>query len=152
MEPIDKNNLAKKNNGTPEIETQKDENKADKKRILIIDDERQVRVILKKMLGDKEFDITTASDGNEGMILFNENPFDLVITDIIMPEKEGIEVINELRANYPDVPIIAISGGGQNAPGHYLEVAKILGANAIFEKPIERKKILNAVKKSLKLQ
>ena len=152
MEPIEKNMLTKKSSKIPVIEAQKDENKANKKRILIIDDERQIRVILKKMLGDKEFDITTASDGNEGMTLFNEKPFDLVITDLIMPQKEGIEVINELRTDYPDVPIIAISGGGQNAPGHYLEVAKILGANAIFEKPIERKKILNAVKKSLKLQ
>ena len=152
MKPVKKNGLAKTRSKTPDIDVVKDENKSNKKRILIIDDERPVRVILKKMFEDKEFHITTASNGKEGMILFREKPFDLVITDIIMPEKEGIEVINELKTDYPDVPIIAISGGGQNAPGHYLEVAKILGADSIFEKPIERKKLLNAVKKNLKLQ
>ena len=120
-------------------------------RILIIDDEHQVRVMLKKRLERKGFSITTASDGNEGMHLFNKEQFDLVITDIIMPEKEGVEVIQELRKCNHNLPIIAISGGGKIAPEYYLELAKSLGANEIFEKPIDKDKFLNAINKALKI-
>ena len=121
------------------------------KQILIIDDETQIRLMLKKILEREGFRATVASDGKEGMDLFNNEPADLVITDIIMPEKDGLEVILELKKSYPDVPIIAISGGGKNSSSHYLDMAKLLGANAIFEKPIDKEELLNAVKKYLPL-
>ncbi len=119
-------------------------------KILIIDDESQVRTLLKKMLQREGYDVVTASDGHEGVNMFKKDPVDLVLTDIIMPEKEGIEVIQELRQSYPDLPIITMSGGGRNSPESYLSVAKLLGANAVFEKPVEREKLLSAIKKALK--
>ncbi len=120
------------------------------KQILIIDDESQIRCMLNKMLEKEGFSVITASDGKEGMNLFNKWPADLVITDIIMPDKEGIELIMELR-QHSDVPIIAMSGGGLSSPFEYLELAKLLGANAVFEKPIHRKELLNVVNKALNL-
>jgi len=122
------------------------------KQILIIDDEPQIRSMLKKMLEQEGFDIIVASDGKEGMKLFEKDPVDLVITEIIMPEKDGIEVIQALRQDYPDVPIIAMSGGGRNPPDGYLKMAKSSGAQATFEKPIEKKELLNAVKKALEFK
>ena len=121
------------------------------KQILIMDDESQIRSMLKKMLEQEGFNVIVASDGKEGMNLFKKEPCDLVITDIIMPGKEGIEIIQALRKEYPDVPIIAMSGGGRNSPDSYLNIAKLMGAHAIFEKPIKKEKLLNAVRKALKL-
>ena len=120
------------------------------KQILIIDDESQIRLVLKKMLVREGFSVISASDGKEGMKLFKKDVVDLVITDIIMPEKEGVEVIMELKKDYPDVPIIAISGGGQFSSKHYLDMAKLLGVNAIFDKPIYKDELLKEVKKCLK--
>ena len=122
------------------------------KRILIIDDEPQIRSMLKKMLEREGFNIIVASDGKEGMKLFEKNPADLVITDIIMPEKEGIEIILALRKDYPDVPIFAMSGCGIKPPDGYLKMAKLSGAQAIFEKPIKKEELLNAVKKALEFK
>jgi len=79
------------------------------------------------MLEREGFDIIVASNGKEGMKLFEKDPVDLVITDIIMPEKDGIEVILALRKDYPDVPIIAMSGGGIKPPDGYLKMAKLSG-------------------------
>jgi DNA-binding response OmpR family regulator len=119
------------------------------KRILIIDDEFSIRSMLKKMLEQEGFDIIVASDGKEGMKLFEKDPADLVITDIIMPEKDGLEIIQALRKGYPDVPIIAMSGGGRNPPDGYLNMAKLFGAQATFEKPLKKEELLNAIKKAL---
>ncbi len=121
------------------------------KLILVIDDDSQIRTMLKAMLEREDFSVIVASDGKEGMELFAQKPVDLIITDLIMPEKEGIEVIQELKKSNSKIPIIAISGGGKNSPDIYLNIAKLLGADAIFEKPFEKDKLINAVKKSLKL-
>jgi DNA-binding NtrC family response regulator len=121
------------------------------KQILIIDDEPQMRSMLKKMFEREGFDVTTASDGEKGIKTFKKNPADLIITDLIMPEKEGIELIMEFKKDYPDVPILAMSGGGRNSPDTYLNISKRLGAYAVFEKPIEKKELLAVIKKALKL-
>ena len=121
------------------------------KQILIIDDEPQIRSMLKMMLERAGFNVIVASDGKEGMKIFEKKSVDLVITDLIMPEKEGIEVIQELRKNNSNLPIIAISGGGKNSPDTYLNIAKLLGANAIFEKPVAKEKLIDAVNKALDL-
>ena len=68
-----------------------------------------------------------------------------------MPEKEGVDLIMELKKGFPDVPIIAISGGGRNSPESYLNIAKLLGADAILEKPVQKEKLLDTVRKVLKL-
>ena len=120
------------------------------KQILIIDDEPMIRSILRKMFENEGFKAITASDGQKGLELFNKEQVDLIITDIVMPEKEGTELIIELRKGHPDVPIIAISGGGKNPANDYLNIAKLLGANEVLEKPFTKKELLNAVKKVLK--
>ena len=116
------------------------------KQILIIDDEPLIGSMLKKVFEREGFNVIVASNGKEGMKLYKEKPPDLVITDLIMPEKEGIEIIMELRKEDPNLPIIAMSGGGLNAPDSYLNIANILGANAIFSKPIKIEELLNIVK------
>lgn len=119
------------------------------KQILVIDDEPSIRFLLKKMLEREGYAVITASDGDEGMKLFQESFFDLVITDILMPEKEGIEIIMEIKREHPDIPVIAISGGGFNSPGNYLNIAAAAGAAAALEKPVEKEALLSHVQNLL---
>ncbi len=114
--------------------------------ILIIDDESKVRLLLRKMFESRGYTVSEAADGNEGIALYRQKPADLIITDLIMPEKEGIETIIELKREYSDIKIIAMSGGGRLQHTGYLEVAKRLGAAFTFEKPIRREDLLQAVK------
>ena len=119
-------------------------------RILIFDDELAILLMLKKMLEKAGHEVAIALNGVEGMELFDKNTPDLIITDIIMPQKEGLETIIELRQKHPDLKIIAISGGGRIGPGEYLQTAKFLGANLVLSKPLIQKEFLEAV--SLLLQ
>ena len=112
-------------------------------RILIIDDEIRIRSMLRQMLERTGHEVVDAPDGDAGIKLYRNGPADLVITDLIMPEKEGLETIMELRCDFPDVKIIAISG--RVGPTGYLEVTKKLGAQRIFAKPFAVKEILQAV-------
>jgi DNA-binding response OmpR family regulator len=114
-------------------------------KIIVVDDEPSILLMLKKMLEKAGHEVDTASNGNEGIILFEKNKHDLLITDIIMPHKEGMETIIELRKKYPDLKIIAISGGGRISPDGYLPGAKLLGANMVFQKPLVQKEFLEAV-------
>ena len=118
-------------------------------RILIIDDDPQILDMLGQILEREGYDIVKASNGKEGIKLYRENPVDLIITDIIMPEKEGIETIFELRKDFPDLKIIAISGGGRIDPEEYLFVAQKLGVQRTFAKPIARAELLKAVRELL---
>jgi YesN/AraC family two-component response regulator len=115
--------------------------------ILIIDDETQIRVMLRKLLESRGYTVSDAPNGKEGVKCYRDNPADLIITDIIMPEKEGLETIMELKKLYSDIKIIAMSGGGKNNPDEYLNLAKLLGAKQIFHKPIENQKLLDAIEK-----
>ena len=114
-------------------------------RILVIDDDVQVRKMLRLTLAAEGFDVVEAQDGKVAMRLFRQDPSDLVITDLIMPEKEGIETIIELKRDFPDIKIIAISGGGRIDPKDYLYLAEKLGAQVTLEKPFSRKEVLEAV-------
>lgn len=115
-------------------------------RILIIDDEQPIRMMLRMMLESEGHTVTEAADGTEGIKLFRQDPQDLVITDLIMPEKEGIETIMELRKDYPEVKVIAISGGGRNNPEWYLKTAKLLGAKEVLVKPIRKEALLTVIR------
>ena len=115
-------------------------------RVLIIDDNDSFRKMLAEMLMRAGYEISEAVNGKIGVELYYKDPTELVITDIYMPEKDGREVIIELRQSYPDVKIIAISGGGKNSNTDYLSIAKNLGAQQIFSKPLEHKKFLDSVK------
>lgn len=118
-------------------------------RILIIDDDVQTLNMLRQMLEREGYEVMDAPDGKEGLKRYRENPTDLIITDLIMPEKEGIETIRELRRDFPDIKIIAMSGGGRVVPGDYLHMARMLGAQHTFAKPIEREELLAAVRELL---
>ena len=119
-------------------------------RILIIDDESQIRSMLRLMLERVGYEIAEAPDGIEGIRRYRENPADLIITDLIMPNKDGIGMIIDLKKEFPKVKIIAMSGGGVNRPEGYLDGAKKLGATRTLTKPIDREEMLKAVKETLK--
>ncbi len=119
-------------------------------RILIIDDEPQIRSMLKLMLEREGYEVVEAPDGVEGIKIYRQNPADLIITDLIMPNKDGIGMIIDLKKEFPDVNIIAMSGGGLNKPDGYLKGAKKLGAACALTKPIDREEMLKAVKNILK--
>lgn len=106
-------------------------------RILVIDDDDAIRLSLKLALEDADHLVDEAADGEEGMNRFRMRPADLVITDIFMPEKEGLETIDEIKRNYPKTKIIAISGGGSIGPEDYLEIAKRVGADCSLFKPFD---------------
>ena len=114
-------------------------------KILIIDDDNQFREMLHEMVKREGHTVFSAQDGAEGMKLFQQENPDLIITDIIMPEKEGLETILELKKSVPDVKIIAISGGGRSHPGDYLRTAKYFGADKTLTKPFSKNELLDAI-------
>jgi PAS domain S-box-containing protein len=118
-------------------------------RILLIDDEELVRSVMKRILEHEGFKVVEASNGNEGLMIFRNDPTDLVITDLLMPEKDGMEIIIEIQKTYPNTKLIAVSGGGKIGAEHYLEMAERTGAMLTLRKPIDRKKLLDAVYKVL---
>lgn len=105
------------------------------KRILIIDDEEPLRSMLRMSLEKMGYSVLEAGDGRVALALFKAQPADLVITDLMMPEKEGLETIRELRKGHPDLKIIAMSGGGRTDARDNLKMAKLFGATAVFAKP-----------------
>jgi CheY-like chemotaxis protein len=119
-------------------------------RILVIDDDEQVLDMLYESLTREGYGVLRASNGEQGLRLYRQEPVDLIITDIIMPEKEGIETIIELRQDFPDVKIIAMSGGGRIGTKDYLHLAKIFGVQRTFTKPVARAQLLDAIKELLK--
>ena len=103
--------------------------------ILIIDDNQTVRRLLRQVLEGVGYSVVDASNGREGLSRFRQDPTDLVITDILMPDKDGLETILELRREFPDVKIIAFTG--ETGQGNFLDVAKLLGANRTLTKPFD---------------
>ena len=120
------------------------------KRILVIDDDDTLRAILKRLFYTAGYEVAVAEDGMAGIRIQQIEPFDLVMTDLVMPEKEGLEVIMEIRKKYPDTKIIAMSGGGRIHPDQYLELARNLGAQRVFSKPFKANEVLAAVRELLK--
>ena len=114
-------------------------------KIYVFDDEPSILLMIKKMLEKAGHEVEIALNGREGMELFKKNVPDLLVTDIIMPEMEGLETIFALRSKYPKLKIIAISGGGRISPSGYLPGAKLLWADLVFEKPLVQKEFLQAV-------
>jgi CheY-like chemotaxis protein len=114
-------------------------------RILVIDDDDQVREMLRQMMELAGHEVAVAANGEIGMRTYREQPADLIVTDIIMPEKDGWEAIVELRKEFPDVKIVAISGGARLGPYSYLAIAKRFGAQRVFAKPVEKAELLKAI-------
>ncbi len=115
-------------------------------RVLVIDDDPGVRAMLQRMLEREDYQVSVAVDGQDAELWLKEQVFDVVITDMLMPEKEGIETIIDLRKHYPATGIIAISGGGMGGPEHYLSSAKSFGAERTFAKPFDCDDMLVAIK------
>ena len=119
--------------------------------ILVIDDDETIREILRAILEREGYRVLEAPDGGEGLKQFTETPTDLVITDLIMPGKEGIETIRDLRRKFPGVKIIAVSGGGRIGPDSYLKMAKGVGALRTLSKPFDVTVLLKAVEEVIDL-
>ena len=115
------------------------------KRILVIDDDTQIREMLREILEREGYQVEDAKNGREASAIHRNKPTDLVITDLIMPEQDGIETIMEFIEKYPTIKIIAISGGGRIGSHDYLEMAQALGAAKTFRKPFKRAEIVQAV-------
>jgi DNA-binding response OmpR family regulator len=111
-------------------------------KILLIDDDTLIRRSVARVLLQNGHDVLTAEDGIRGLELYQREKFDLIVTDIYMPRQEGIETILTLRRGDPDTKIIAISGGGQTGNTDALEMARLLGANGIIEKPFRTDQLL----------
>ncbi len=114
-------------------------------RILVMEDEDQLRTMLQEMLRRVGHEVVTAPDGRAGIALYSRDPVDVVITDIMMPNQDGFEAIQELCFNSPSVKIIAITGWGL----HLLPVAYDLGAFRVLEKPFKKEDILKAVEEAM---
>ncbi len=114
--------------------------------ILVIDDDEDFRDMLCRLLTRDGHTVVACGDGKKGVDLFRQNPLSLVITDLIMPDQEGIETIIQLRREFPAVKIIAISGGGRVTPEIYLNLAASLGALKTFTKPFDTGEFLAAVR------
>jgi YesN/AraC family two-component response regulator len=118
-----------------------------KKRLLLVDDDPWILQGLRRLLLplQQEWDLAFAANGQEALDLLAHTPVDIVITDIMMPVKEGLETIRAIRRDFPLVKIIAMSGGGSLGTLQYLEIAKALGAACIVQKPFSRATLLAAI-------
>jgi DNA-binding NtrC family response regulator len=116
-------------------------------RILIIDDDGAVRATLRTLLQRAGYDTLEASDGREGGKMLDN--VDVVITDLLMPEVDGVDLIGMMRKEGRTLPVIAMSGGGRVDPRSYLEVAKALGAFAALSKPFDLEEMLETVRRAV---
>ena len=114
-------------------------------KVLIIDDEKDIRSVLKDMLGMSGYDVDPAEDGRKAKELYDKTDYDVVITDIIMPEQDGFEVILDYRNKNQLDRIIAISGGGRTSSEDYLNIASHFGVSSIFSKPPNYKDLIAKV-------
>ena len=114
-------------------------------RILIIDDDIVIRSIIREALEEKGYTVSEAENGKIGLRLHDMQPYPLIITDIIMPDMEGLETINKIRKKDQDTKIIAISGGGMQDAQGYLDIAEKMGADEIISKPFEKQDIIEKV-------
>jgi CheY-like chemotaxis protein len=114
-------------------------------RILLIDDNLEILQMFQRMLEQAGHQVSAGCDGVEGLDLFKKERADLVITDLLMPVKDGLETIQDIRKISTDVPIIAISGNGMTAGGDPLPSAEKLGASLVLSKPFTFADLLDAV-------
>ena len=118
-------------------------------RILLIDDEAPVLHTLQLLLEESGYAVTVARNGKDGVAAYRTERPDLVLTDIIMPDQEGIETIMQIRRDCPDARIIAMSGGGRIGNSDFLAIASALGANATIAKPFEVEDLLILLQRTL---
>ncbi|MFO7863153.1 MAG: response regulator [Salinivirgaceae bacterium] len=113
--------------------------------LLIIDDDIFFRELIKDILQDYPVTVHEAANGDEGLVVMRQEAIKVVVTDIIMPEKEGLESIIEILQKYPGTKIVAVSGGGSAGSSDYLEMAASLGAHATLAKPFEKEELIETL-------
>lgn len=114
-------------------------------RILVIDDDKFVRASIRAVLESVGHEVFDAGDADAGILQQRANPFDIAIVDLVMPKKEGLETIRELKQDFPNLPIIAISGGGALVKKNFIQAAEAFGATTTLEKPFGGDDLLNAI-------
>ncbi|ANK80868.1 response regulator [Minwuia thermotolerans] len=114
-------------------------------KILVVDDDRLIRDMFTNSLETQGHEVTVATDGDDALRLLGEMKPDVVLCDIIMPNREGIETIAEISRTEPGLPVIAITGGGKLGPAPLLEAARRAGASAALKKPFGTKVLLNTI-------
>lgn len=117
--------------------------------ILLVEDNNDLRGMLKNSLEKSKYVVIEASNGREALQKYKSLLVDLVVTDLLMPEQDGIGLIMELKKMKPDIKIIAISGGGKAGPANYLNIAETLGADAVFAKPFSLHQFMDRVNELL---
>ena len=117
----------------------------DAKRVLIVDDDCELLDTLAEMLDGAGFTVAKANNGAEGIAAYKKTPADVVILDMLMPEKDGFETMNFLKRDYPDVKIIAMTGGGTIGSQDVLQWARLMGVTRAFSKPFQWEEMLQSV-------
>ncbi len=119
------------------------------KKILVVDDDDLIRDLIYEILEPNGYQILLADNGNKALEILDREEVDLIITDIIMPDKEGIETIIDIKKKLPQAKIIAMSGGGQLDANSYLSIAKKLGVKATITKPFDPAKLIRTIEEVL---
>lgn len=117
--------------------------------ILVIDDNPEFREILRAHLEANGHRAVLAGNGDQGLVLLEREAVDIVLTDILMPQRDGVEVLREAKRRWPGLPVIAISGGGWIGATELLGMAERLGADDILQKPVRRDDLIRAVDEAL---
>jgi DNA-binding response OmpR family regulator len=120
--------------------------------ILIVEDDKDLREMLKISLLKRNYTVHEASNGKEALLRFKPALTDMVITDLIMPDEDGLKVIMKIKELKPTIKVIAISGGGKAGPGNYLNLAKALGADEIFPKPFSINDLIRKIDELLRVE
>ena len=113
--------------------------------ILLVEDEDGLAEVLERTLVAADYQVTWAKNGKEALRIYDPQKFNMVLTDLIMPEKEGLELISELKRTNPAIKIIAMSGGGTVGPHSYLSIAQRFGAMQLLAKPFSSDELLAVV-------
>lgn len=116
-------------------------------KILFVDDEEGARETGRETLQLLGYNVDVSSNGKKAIENLQQNVYDLVITDILMPEIDGMELIRNIRKNYPTLKIIAVSGGGRIEAANYLEIARLFGNVEVLEKPYSREELIRIIQK-----
>ncbi|PID29803.1 MAG: response regulator [Candidatus Cloacimonadota bacterium] len=119
-------------------------------KILVIDDEEPIRMLIKAILEKAGYEVDLAKNGIIALEKINNNHYCVIILDLLMPEKEGLETIREMLKMKPEIKIIAISGGGSNGDLDFLSIAKLFGAKSTLNKPFNKAKLLDTLQEVIK--
>lgn len=118
---------------------------SERETVLFVDDEPSIRLLAGRALTQAGYEFDQAGDGNQALNKMAERRYSALVTDLIMPEREGIEMIIEVRRTWPDTYIIAMSGGGRVGPDDFLKLAKMAGADRVLRKPFRPSDLLAAL-------